>query len=221
MSYGLFDADINQYPYIPFFNLELMKISAYYKKRREIVTLSPTFSPKMYQNFVLRQDFPGESYPIIKYNNVSYGGRAFNALKYKPLPLEIEVMKPDTFLYNKIEFFYGSSKTKASAFRRMKKAEHIRISLDGENIWSDFELQLKKESKYVGVIFHDYDLGAINGGYDLVIDILKDYKLHQDGQRIGMKFPVQVETAEDLLKWCSIKPMLRFYSIQYNGIMDV
>lgn len=220
MSYGLFDADIKQYPYIPFFNLELMKISAYYKKRREIVTLSPTFSPRMYQNFILRQDFPGEDYPIIKYNNIEYGGRAFNLLKYKPLPLEIEKTKPDTFLYNKLESTYAISKNKTSAFRRMRKAEHIRISLDGKTVWSNFESQFRRENKYVGVIFHDYDLGMIDGGYELVIDILKDYKLYQDGKRIGMKFPVQVETAEDLLRWCSIKPMRNFYSIQYNGIMD-
>lgn len=221
MSYGLFDADIEKYPYIPFFNLELMKLSSYYKKQREIVTLSPFFSPNMYQHFILRQDFPGTSYPIIKYSNIEYGGRAFNVSKYKPLQTEIEKTKPDSFLYDKIAEQYQTSGLKISAFRRMKNAEHLRLSLDGRTVWKDFDSQFKNVSKSVGVIFHDYDLGAIEDGYDTVIDILKDFKLFHDGQRIGMKFPVQVSTPEDLLKWSAIKPMQHFYSIQFNGIMTM
>lgn len=221
MSYGLFDADIKVYPYIPFFNLELMKLSSFYKQQREIVTLSPSFSPNMYQHFILRQDFQGENYPIIKYNNVEYGGRAFNVFKYHPLPLEIEQMKPDTFLYNKIENRYQVSKEKKSAFNRMRNAEHIRLSLDGQHIWESFESQFKRLSDHVGIVFHDYDLGAIENGYETVVDILKDYKLYKDGQRIGMKFPVQTNTEEQLLQWGSIKPMHKFYSIQYNGILTI
>lgn len=221
MSYGLFDADIPMYPYVPFFNLELMKLSSFYKRKREIVTLSPSFSPNRYQHFILRQDFPGTNYPIIKYNNIEYGGRAFNWSKYQPLPIEIEKMVPDTFIYNKIEEPYLTSKARISAFRRMRNAEHIRLSLDGKTIWKDFESQFKNERKNVGIIFHDYDLNKIDGAYETVVDILKDYKLHRDGQRIGMKFPVQVTNGDELLRWASIKPMQHFYYIQYNGIMTM
>lgn len=220
MSYGLFDADVEKYPYIPFFNLEIMKLASYYKRKREIVTLSPSFSPNMYQHFILRQDFPGQNYPIIRYNNIEYGGRAFND-RYKPLPIEIEKSKPDTFLYNKIEEQFLTSKEKQSAFRRMKKAEHLRLSLDGKTIWKDFDSQFRNESKNVGVIFHDYDLGSVENSYETVVNILKEFKFYQDGKRIGMKFPVQVSTADDLLNWASIKPMRHFYSIQYNGIMTM
>lgn len=221
MSYGLFDADIEKYPYIPFFNLELMKLSSYYKNHREIVTLSPSFSPKMYQHFILRQDFPGSDYPIIKYNNIEYGGRAFSVSRYKPLPLDIEKSRPDPYLYNRIEKDYSNSKRRAAAFGRMRKAEHIRLSLDEKTIWKDFDCQFRNESKNVGVIFHDYNLGAIDNAYETVVDIIKDYNLCRDGQRIGMKFPVQVENGDDLLKWSSIKPMQHFYSIQYNGMMTM
>ena len=221
MSYGLFDADIPKYPYIPFFNLELMKLSSFYKRKREIVTLSPSFSPNMYQHFILRQDFPGESYPIIKYNNIEYGGRAFNRTKYYPLPIEIEKMAPDTFIYNKIEEQYLTSKSRTSAFRRMRNAEHIRLSLDGKTIWKDFPSQFREGKRNVGIVFHDYDLNVIDGAYETIINILKDYKPYRDGQRIGMKFPVQTFTPEQLLKWSAIKPMVYFYSIQYNGIMTM
>lgn len=221
MSYGLFDADVPKYPYVPFFNLELMKLSSFYKRKREIVTLSPSFSPNMYQHFILRQDFPGKSYPIIKYKNIEYGGRAFNEKKYKPLPLDIEKMSPDVFLYNKIEGQYLTSKTRTAAFNRMRNAEHLRLSLDGETVWQDFESQFKPNRKNVGIIFHDYDLGAIDNAYETVVDILKDYKLYRDGKRIGMKFPIQAITENQFLQWASIKPMGHFYSIQYNGLMNV
>ena len=121
MSYGLFDADVQVYPYIPFFNLELMKLSAYYKNKKEIVILSPSFLPNHYQHFIFRQDFPGENYPLIKYKNIEYGGRAFNVSKYQPLPMEIEKMKPDTFLYDKIEKQYQTSKNKSAAFKWTEK----------------------------------------------------------------------------------------------------
>ena len=45
MSVGLYDMDMATYTLVPF-NLELMKLSAYYKKKREVVILSPIFTPE-------------------------------------------------------------------------------------------------------------------------------------------------------------------------------
>ena len=44
MSVGIMDADLAAYSLVPF-NLEVMKLSAYYKKKGEIVILSPSFTP--------------------------------------------------------------------------------------------------------------------------------------------------------------------------------
>ena len=43
MSVGMYDMDMATYTLVPF-NLELMKLSAYYKKKREVVILSPFYS---------------------------------------------------------------------------------------------------------------------------------------------------------------------------------
>ena len=102
MSYGLYDADWQYYKRVPFFNLELMKLSTYYKRRHEIVSLMPTFEPNKYSNVIVRQDYYN-SYGYASYDNVTYGGRAFDGENYKPLPLDIEVMKPDIQLYEKIK----------------------------------------------------------------------------------------------------------------------
>ena len=44
MSVGCYDADMQKYIHVPF-NLELMKLSTYYKKKGEIVSLAPVFKP--------------------------------------------------------------------------------------------------------------------------------------------------------------------------------
>ena len=38
------DADISAYTLVPF-NLEVMKLAAYYRKNKEIVILAPSFTP--------------------------------------------------------------------------------------------------------------------------------------------------------------------------------
>ena len=62
MSIGLFDLDMEKYCPVPF-NLELMKLSSYYKKKREIVSLSPAFCPAMYTQFIVRKDYYDGSFP--------------------------------------------------------------------------------------------------------------------------------------------------------------
>ena len=107
MSYGLYDGDLRFYARVPFFNLELMKIATYYKRRHEIVSLSPQFTPQFYSHFLIRQDYYGNTGydidPNTDISKFSFHGRAFDGKQYKPLPLEIERCKPDIHLYDKIE----------------------------------------------------------------------------------------------------------------------
>ena len=75
MSIGLYDMDIATYTLVPY-NLEIMKLSAYYKKKREIVVLSPSFTPERHQKFFLRKDYDDGNFPL-ELNvtkNLEYGG---------------------------------------------------------------------------------------------------------------------------------------------------
>ena len=218
MSYGLYDADLAHYP-TPFFNLELMKLSSYYKRKREIVSLSPTFSPQMYKNFIVRQDFFYPESEIQYFNNVTYGGRAFDGLKYKPLPEEIELMRPDIYLYNKIDF-NPRKLSEQTSFNIMRKAEHVRLSLDSKTIWKNFEKQFRRDSTAYGIIFHDYDLNLIDGAYEFIRDNLDTFVAHKEGRRLGMKYPVQVSTEEDLLRWLILPSINSYYSLTYNNIVS-
>lgn len=217
MSYGLYDADLPYYP-IPFYNLELMKISSYYKHKREIVGLSPNFSPNRYNHFIVRQDFYNPNVIFPKSVNVEYGGRAFDGKNYKSLPLEIEAMKPDISLYGRVKT--SRQKKYKSAISTMKRAEHIRLSLDGKSVWNDYEKQLRHDSNVYGIIFHDYDLNKIEGAAELIKTELSNWIPYALGRRVGAKFPIQVNTEDDLYKWLTIYPMGAYYSLQYNGLIN-
>ena len=70
MSIGLYDVDFFKYHQV-MLNLEIMKMATYFKNRREITVLSPTFSPERYAKFYLRKDYYDGTFPVglNKYQN--------------------------------------------------------------------------------------------------------------------------------------------------------
>lgn len=79
MSIGIMDADISAYTLVPF-NLEVMKLAAYYRKNKEIVILAPSFTPGRHQKFFYRKDYNDGNFPVglLNTKNVEYGGLAFS-----------------------------------------------------------------------------------------------------------------------------------------------
>ena len=225
MSIGIMDADMAAYTLVPF-NLEVMKLSAYYKKKGEIVVLSPSFTPERHQKFFYRKDYNDGDFPLSlhSYKNVEYGGLAFTGDKYAPLPIEIERMKPDASIYSKMEKVImaadGVSATKKKIFQNMMTAEHCRISLDGKTVWPDFEKQFKFLPTARNLMIHDYDLGAIEGSFEAVKSVLERARTDGWATKVGMKFPVQVKEGKDLLNWSSLNSNSTFYSLRFTGVID-
>lgn len=225
MSVGLMDADMMTYSLVPF-NLELMKLSAYYKKKGEIVIFSPTFSPERNTLFIYRKDYDDGDYPsgLTWYKNTEYGGLAFSNNIYQPLPLEIERMRPDTSIYEKAESIImsaaGREREKKKIFQNMMTAEHCRLSLDGENIWEDYPRQFKFLASARNIMFHDFNLGGIKDGYKEVSKIMARARTDGWATKIGMKFPVQVRDGQELLNWTSLNSNSTFYSLRFDGVMD-
>lgn len=226
MSIGLYDMDIATYTLVPY-NLEIMKLSAYYKKKREIVVLSPSFTPERHQKFFLRKDYDDGNFPL-ELNvtkNLEYGGYAFSGEKYIPLPLEIEMTQPDPYIYEKykkdiLSVKIGSSENRKKIYQNLTTAEHCRLSLDGENIWEDYNCQFKFLSGARNIIFHDYDLGKIKGSCQEIKNILARARTDGWATRVGMKFPVTITTGEELLEWISILPNSNFYFLKFYGVID-
>ena len=223
MSVGIMDADLSTYVLVPF-NLECMKLSAYYKKKGEIVILSPSFTPERNTKFFYRKDYNDGEFPpnLINTPNVEYGGLAFSNNKYYPLPLEIEKMKPDASLYQKAAglILGDMSQRRQKIFRNMMEAEHCRISLDGKTVWPDYPRQFISLPSARNLMLHDYDLGAIEGGFETVQRILSRARHDGWATKVGMKFPVQTHDGQSLLNWSSLNTNSTFYSLRYDGVID-
>ena len=225
MSIGIMDADLSTYLLVPF-NLEVMKLSAYYKKKGEIVVLSPSFTPDRNTKFIYRKDYNDGEFPagLTRAPNVEYGGLAFSNNVYKPLPAEIERMQPDTHIYEKAESIImsapGREREKKKIFQNMMTAEHCRLSLDGRTIWDEHPRQFKFLAGARNLMLHDYDLGAIDGSFEVVSKILQRARTDGWATRIGMKFPVQVSDGQALNNWSSLNSNSTFYSLRFNGVMD-
>ena len=223
MSIGLYDQDMSTYIQVPF-NLELMKLSAYFKKEREIVVLSPHFTPERHQKFYLRKDYDDGNFimGLESVPNLEYGGFAFTNGMYVPLPKEIEILHPDTSLYDNMEKTIIASKGRdpKKIFRNMMEAEHCRLSLDGKTIWEDYPKQLKFLKTARNLMLHDFDLGKIDGGFEEVKKLLARARTDGWATRVGMKFPPTVSRGEDLLNWISLRPNSTFYSLRYDGVID-
>ena len=223
MSVGIMDADLAAYTLVPF-NLEAMKLSAYYKKKGEIVVLSPSFTPERNTKFIYRKDYNDGDFPLglTSYPNVEYGGLAFSNNKYFPLPLDVEKMRPDASLYEKAAglILGDMSANRKKIYRNMMEAEHCRISLDGQSVWPDYPRQFHSITSARNIMFHDYDLAAIDGGFETVKYILSRARNDGWATKVGMKFPVQVSDGQSLLNWSSINTNSTFYSLRYDGVID-
>ena len=223
MSVGIMDADMSAYLLVPF-NLEVMKLSAYYKKKGEIVVLSPSFTPHRNTKFIYRKDYDDGDFPrgLTTYRNVEYGGLAFSHNVYQPLPPEIEKMKPDTSIYSKMEskILGPATSERRKIYQNMMTAEHCRLSLDGKTIWPDFTRQFRNLKEARNLMIHDYNLGEVENSFDTVRRLLARARTDGWATRVGMKFPVQVSDGQEFLNWSSLRANSTFYSVRFNGVID-
>ncbi len=215
MSIGLLDGDIIKYGLLPF-NLEVMKLSTYFKKRGELVVFSPNFEVERHTKFYYRQDwYDGEFPPQLTAPNVEYGGLAFSNNCYIPMNEDAERCRADPMIYTKMESRLTTKKEKA-LFAAMALAQHLRLSLDGKEVWPQYTTQLSNDGGAPSRIFlHDYDLGSIKGAYDEVARLLTNRKT-----KLCTKFPIQVNDEQSLLKWSILNADSALYSLQFNGILN-
>lgn len=221
MSVGLWDADKTKYPTAPL-NLELMKLSTYYKNKREIVNLSPELDPGKYTKFLIRKDYnDGEFFSeLVDYNNVEYGGYAYTNDEYFPLDPDIEKQKPDIYIYERMRHKMGPEKYLVAAFETMMRAQHARLSLDGKTIWKNYEKQLDINPKTCVLFLHDKNLQNIEGVQEVIKDIMERMPSNVASRKLAMKFPVIVDNIQDLKSWLCFGSSLHYYSLQYSGLMD-
>lgn len=218
MSIGLYDDDFVRY--VPMsFNLDLMKLSAYYKSKKEIVVLAPELVPERYTQFFFVKDYNDKIFDKrIFAPNVEYRGHAFSGEEYNALPKSVELMLPDKTIYQKFSNNYHLVKEK-NYFARMMNAEHFRLSLNGKTIWNNFQKTVSLTRKTQGIFVHDFNLEQIKDSFLALKDITNQMTEMPTGQRLGVKFPIQVKNEQQIIKWAELKPSSISASIQYNGLM--
>ena len=220
MSIGLYDADVANYTHVAP-NLELMKMATYYKRHNEITVLDLDFKPELYSKYKYRKDYDDSIYEegLTSYKNIEMGGYAFSNGIYRPMPLEIEQVVPDTHIYDKVLPRFGTTKTLTNVYKSVLGANHLRLSLDGKTIWSDYEKQISPTQRNYNFFFHDFDLNQIKDSHLLIKDLVKDQPLIGRGI-VSTKFPIQVYNEDDMEKWLNIKGSLFFYNFTYYGLMS-
>lgn len=219
MIIGCYDADMSKYIHTPF-NLELMKIASYYKRKREIVLLSPSIELEKASKIFYRKDYyDGDFDSKVLYNpKVTYGGRAFSIDKYIPLPEDIEKTKPDRLIYESMRKNFCTNKLNTNLFNKMQRAQHIRLTLDGNNIKTDPFEQFDKQQEGELFIFHDYNLCEVQNGYEAIQDLLKIVP-NNKSKYVGSKFPLIPRNNQELIKWANVHPMNGFFNIEIHGLL--
>lgn len=219
---GLFDGDLATFG-STMFNLELMKLSSYLKKKNNIVSLIQKFEPEKFSEFYYWKDYNTGFFnnKISKYfssPNFHYGGLVFSNNKYKAMDEEIEKSIPDFSLYLRYRDLYNETKSLAKDFRTMVISPHFRLSLDGKTINEDnLKYIYTKNSRTY--ICHDNNIPYIEGAREYLNKII-----NQEGKYkgyIATKFPVVLaDQPEELVKWQTLRWSGNMSQFCYYGFLD-
>lgn len=218
MSIGLYDSDFSDFGIAPF-NLEIMKLATYYKKKREIVGFAPDLAPEMYSKMFYRKDYDNGHFDAEALNNpnIEYGGLAFTNNLYVPMEKSIELAVPDTSIYSKFITSLQLPKLDAEALKTQVTAQHLRLSLDNKTVWKQFLKPTDITGATHMLYFHDPDITNIKGALEAIKEALAT---NPSGARfIDTKFPIKVYSLEQLCEWLEL-PLAESCKIHLMGILS-
>lgn len=222
MIVGLYDADFFKY-HQTIFNLEIMKLASYFKKKKEITMMSPDFAPDRYTYFFYRKDFNDDDFPsnITQYKNLKCGGLAFSSNKYVPLPEEIEASYPDKYIYERFkDLFISDNKELNVNYTSMVRGTHFRLSLDEKNIWSNYKKQLSLIDNGSVFFVHDNNLNGIEGANEVIQSIIDEYNTTKRKVSLCPKFPIQCFDLNDFKKWQFFIQASIYFQLQLNWLLN-
>ena len=216
---GLFDADVSEFGFLPF-NLELMKLASYYKSQKQETHFLEEFTPQKYDLIYLRRDFLDEVdlSGFLAEKKVIAGGYYLTGGMYVPFSEEIENSFPDKSIY--MRYANEVNAWRQGLFRASMESDHLRLSLDNQTIDPNYKKFLNYGERTEKILLHDYNLNLISGSFEEISRLSRSYgDKRKQTISIGFKYPIQVDTVEDLMKWVSPDFVTNLYSIQVNGIM--
>lgn len=219
---GLLDWDLIRWRQPTVFNLELMKLATYHKSiLRDIVEMELKFSSDMCTKVYIQKDYEDYSYPsyITEDPKVTWRGLALSNGSYSPMDLAIERCVADTSIYEKLSRYYQRTTDKKRIFNTMMKAQHLRLSLDGKNIFDGWERQLfDGDGRTRHFIIHDKNIVNIKDAYDMIKYIRERYGWRNTS--FGFKFPIIINSEEELLKWGNIPKINNISNIYVTNLLS-
>lgn len=202
MIVGLYDQDLANLGFCPP-NLDLMKISSYYKRQRDIVSLTPSIAPHEFTEYYYVQDYPGQTnYSILGENNVHFGGKQLiNDTLW--LPDNIQKMPADPSIYRR---FYAKldSQYDRDLGERLLDMEHIRLSLDGKVVWKDYKSQFVDPVSFTGVMVHDEDITSVAGALSELKSMI-ERPAGTNNASIATKYPIRIHNRNQLEQWTRLR----------------
>lgn len=142
-SIGLYDWDLLRWRQPIVFNLDLMKVAAYYKNRRHLVKMLSDIDLERYSKIILTKDYWDDDFPkeIFLNRKVELLGLTVGKKSESYLAEEIEFTTPDTTIYNKLNKYYNSTPHSLALFKTMSTAAHARLSRNNSTIAAEYERQ--------------------------------------------------------------------------------
>lgn len=216
MTIGIYDDDFLTRKY-GYFNLDLMKISSYYKKRNQIVSLITVPLPKAidkYNKIIYYKNYDTKGYmpPVFKADNISYGGLYFSNFKYLPLPEKIQKESPDKTLYNKGVNTFTCDYASKNFYKKQQNGEHA---------YFEYKDKVQDLSKYYAsrkttrVFFlHDYDIKHRE-------ELIKFNKeISKYNCTIGNQFPLIVYDEQELIHLLDNNMLAANFFIEFRGMLS-
>lgn len=199
MYIGLIDYDALSYPKKFFPNLEIMKLSSYFKKDKNIVKLVLNQSDlDKYSKIYLRKNINDNDYPssLILNERCTYGGLAFTNNEYLPMGMEIESCVPDLQIYDKYYSNFNVSKLVKEKKDMLAKSCFVRLIYNGEikNFYKNSCTPLHKGSIFI------YDMNLFDTNNILPILNNIGYKTH-----IKFIYPQTIKNKEIYFQVCREK----------------
>lgn len=206
MDIGLLDQDALSSPSTFLPNLEIMKLSTYYKKNKNYVSfiLDPN-KIERYNKVVLRKDINDGEYlsELFLEDKCEYGGLAFTNGIYVPLEEEIENSIPDISIYSSYfkRILIGKKKYE-DLQRKLLKSSFIRLSSNGKTCNLDSSKGFIGEGARIENTIYIYDIGIFNieNASEAISDIVLGKK-----QKAKIVHPQYCNNFSEIEKWCREK----------------
>lgn len=199
-------------------NLEVMKLSSYYKTKNHLTysifdlkdqTLFTTAS-----KVIIRKDRKNLKIPtdVLGYSNVTYGGLGFTQGQYVALDPDIEDAAPDRGFYDEFLETAKITKVKRAMVNTVLNNAMVRLSLDGMTCNSNWDkVDLGRPSKTITIF--DPNVPQLHNSFEI---------LNSFGHKLRFRWPIKVYSLEERLHWAKLPIThdsdFNLYNYDYNDL---